>query len=278
MKSLGNPYYQRMADGMYSIAKELGLSIVVQAGITESDQEGQRVVLEAMIDRDYDAILVSPQTDLNLTPAVEKAEKRGVLLIDVDSALLRGAKYYVGPNHRESGAAAARLVRKAGDGEVALIRSVEADYGASERTRGFIDALAGTSSRVVAQPFCVSDLQLALDAATQILKEHPAIRGFFCDNDVMALGVAQAVDRAGKRGQVAVVGRDGIESAYDSMRAGGMSGTVDAFPFETGRIAVEIAVRILEGQGVPRVVVTPQRLATRWPRDGSTPGDRSAAQ
>ncbi len=278
VKCLGNPYYQRMADGIYARGKELGLSIAVQAGATESDQEGQRAVLEAMIDRGYDAILVSPQTDHNLVPAVEKAKRNRIPLIDLDSALLHGARCYVGPNHRESGASAAGLARAAGDGEMALIRSVEADYGARERTRGFIDALAGTSSRVVAQPFCVSDLQLALDAAAQILKEHPAIRGFFCDNDVMALGVAQAVERAGRKGEVAVVGRDGIESAYDAVRAGAMSGTVDVLPFETGRIAVEVALRVLQGQAVPRVVRTPQRLATRGSSDGSAPRDRSAAQ
>jgi ribose transport system substrate-binding protein len=278
MKSLGNPYFQRVADGMWSRGKELGVSVVVQAGATESDQEGQRAVLEAMIDRAYDAILVSPQTDLNLSPAVVKAREKRVLLIDVDGALLRDAAYYVGPNHYQSGVAAARyFMAKAAGGKVAVIKGVEADYGASQRSKGFIDTLAGTPFRVVAQPFCVSDLQMALQAAAQVLDEHPDIRGFFCSNDVMALGVAQAVRNAGKTGAVIVIGRDGIASAHDPLRAGGVTGTVDTFPFDTGKIAVEVAVRILEGQNLPRVIVTPHEMVAGGSADGSMP-DGSATR
>ena len=61
----------------------------------------------------------------------------------------------------------------------------------------------------------------------------------------------------------AMVGVDGIGEAYDSIRAGEMDATVDSFPFYKGQIAVEVALRVLGGQALPRVVWTPQALIDR---------------
>jgi ribose transport system substrate-binding protein len=268
---LGNPYDQLLTQGVYSRGKELGLSLDFRAGATESDQAGQHAVFEAMLDRGCDAILVSPQTDVNLTPLVAKARKAGVSLINVDGALLPGAGYYVGPNQYDNGlSAAGYFIGRIPAGKVAVIKGVEADHGTSQRSQGFTDALASTPLRIAAQPFCSWDLQFALDTAAQLLKDDPELKGFFCMNDVMALGAAQAVKSAGRSRDIIVIGRDGIGAALDSIRAGELTGTVDVSPFEMGRIAVEVAVRILEGQRVPRFVTTPQRLVTRENIDRAT--------
>ena len=62
--------------------------------------------------------------------------------------------------------------------------------------------------------------------------------------------------------QVAVFGTDGISDAYDSIRNGGLTGTVDSFPVLTGEVAMEVALRLIGGQDLPRVVATPQALIT----------------
>ena len=73
MKFLGNQYWQLLAEGMQSKADEYGIEIDVQAAQTEADQLGQLAIMETMIEKGYDALLVSPQTDTNLIAAVEKA-------------------------------------------------------------------------------------------------------------------------------------------------------------------------------------------------------------
>lgn len=89
------------------------------------------------------------------------------------------------------------------------------------------------------------------------------MKGFFCNSDIMALGATRAVTAAGKKGAVVVIGVGGITLALESIRMGEMSATVSTFPRETGRIAVDVAVRILDGQDVPRVVCTPQMLVNQ---------------
>ena len=103
----------------------------------------------------------------------------------------------------------------------------------------------------------------AFNAAATILQQHPDLIGFYANNDGMALGVVEAVKASGKQDQVAVFGTDGISDAYASIRAGDLAGTVDSFPILTGEIAMEVVLRMLAGQDLPRVVATPQALITK---------------
>lgn len=58
-------------------------------------------------------------------------------------------------------------------------------------------------------------------------------------------------------------GTDGISDAYASIRAGELDGTVDPFPVQIGEVAMEVSLRLLGGQDLPRVVPTPQELVTQ---------------
>ena len=79
----------------------------------------------------------------------------------------------------------------------------------------------------------------------------------------MALGEVEAVKAAGKQDTIVVFGTDGISDAYAAIRAGDLTGTVDSFPVLTGEVAMEVALRFLAGQKLPRVVATPQALITK---------------
>ncbi len=265
LKFLGNPYCQLVMDGMFAKAKELGITIDFQAGASESDQAGQYSALESMIDRDYDAILVSPITDLNLESAVAKAKRKKVVLINVDSAILSEVFYYVGPNQYENGKRAANyLIEKLPGGEVAILKGLDEDYGVNRRVRGFTETLEGSSFRITADPQCASDLQVAFQYASEIIEGYPGLVCIYCTSDVMALGAFQAVKFAGRSDRVIVIGRDGIPDALESIRTGGLNSTVNTFPLEIGKIAVDVAVRILDGKKVPTVVRTFQSLVTAY--------------
>ena len=265
LKYLGNPYCQRLADGMHEKAVELGVYIDIQAGLTESDHEGQRAVMESMIGRDYDALLVSPQTDINLEEPALMAKEKGILLINVDAALLRQADLIVAPDHYQSGVLVGRLLldRIARGGKVAVLNGLLEDSVAEQRNRGLEETLKEASVEIVGRSYCFWDLQVALENAARVLKDQPDLAGFFSNSDIMALGAAQAVKRANMPGRVAVVGRGGIGLVLDAVRAGVMTATIDTFPYELGQASVELAVRALEGESLPRVVFTRQEAFTK---------------
>jgi ribose transport system substrate-binding protein len=224
-------------------------------------------IAENMLTRGYSVLLVSPQTDANLVPAVEAAEKAGVPVINVNDAVIPTAKNYVGNVQRDNGVRAARwfIANRPNGGKVAVIEGMAGVYAAVQRTAGFKETIEteGSKLNVVASVPGNWDRQLSYDAATNIIEQHPDIVGFYCNNDGMALGVVEAVKAAGKLSQIAVIGTDGISDAYKSIKDGELTATVDSFPVLTGEVALEVALRLQAGQKLPRVVATPQALVTK---------------
>jgi ribose transport system substrate-binding protein len=273
MKFLGNQYWAALSKGQTTRADKYQVKVDVQAAASESDQVGQLNAAETMINKGYKLILASPQSDTNMCPAVEKAENKDLLVVNVNDAVFPNARQWVGPNQIQNGVSAAQYMGKtlSKGASVAIIQGQAGVYAAKQRTAGFTDEAGKQGLKVVASVPGDWDVQKARDAATTILQQHPDLAGFYCNNDTMALGVAEAVKAAGKKGKVQVIGTDGISDAYKAIRNGDMTATVDSYPALTGAVAVDVGLRLLGGQKVPRAVYTPQALITKANVDETPP-------
>lgn len=266
-KTLTNEYWRLLGQGYQAFGKKAGVPVSYQAAQSEGDQLGQLSIAETMISQGTSVLLVSPQTNANLEPALVEAKSAGIPVVNVNDAVIPQAPHYVGNVQRDNGVRVAKwfIANRPNGGKVAVIEGQAGVYAASQRTSGFKSTIAtmGARFQVVASVPGNWDRQISYDAATTILQQHPDLIGIYCNNDTMALGVVEAVRRAGLLGKVAVFGTDGISDAYASIRAGGLTGTVDSFPILTGEVALETALRIVAKQHVPRVVATPQALITK---------------
>lgn len=262
-KTLANEYWQLLAKGYKSKGGKLGFSVDVQAAQNENDQAGQLSIAESMLAKNYNALLVSPQTNANLSPAIDKARAAKVPVINVDDALTTDSDVFVGNDQKDNGVNAAEYIaNKIGKaGQVACIEGQAGVYATTERTAGFKETIAKYSDiKMVASVTASWDRQKAMDTATTIMNQYPELKAFYCNNDDMALGVVEAVKSANKLGKIIVIGTDGISEALKSIKAGELTGTVDSFPEKTGEISMEIAARMIGGQKMPRVITTPQAL------------------
>jgi ribose transport system substrate-binding protein len=251
-KTLTNEYWRLLGEGYQNFGKKVGVPVAYQAAQSEGDQLGQLSIAETMITQGASVLLVSPQTNSNLEPAMGEAKAAGIPVLNVNDAVIPMATHYVGNVQRDNGVRVGKwfLANRPQGGKVAVI---EGQAGAS----------GGDKFQVVASVPGNWDRQLSYDAATTILQQHPDLIGFYCNNDTMALGVVEAVKNAGLLGKVVVFGTDGISDAYASIRAGELTGTVDSFPVLTGEVALEAALRIVAKEALPRVVATPQALITK---------------
>jgi ABC-type sugar transport system substrate-binding protein len=100
-------------------------------------------------------------------------------------------------------------------------------------------------------------------AARALLRSNPGVAGFFAANDQMALGIARAVDDAGRQGQAAVVGVDGIEQALKAIQRGAMSATVSQYPYTIGQLGVEACLAAIRDEPLPAKVDAPVQVVTR---------------
>lgn len=267
-KSLSNEYWRTLQQGYEEavdyINEQTGVNVKVEVDATtdESDETGQQTMVENMTNQGVDVLLLSPISDSNLTAAVENAQEAKIPVYNVNDGVIATSDYYAGPNAYQNGQLAAEWIsEKLGDeGQVAIVIGMAKAFAARERTSGFKDWIEDNNSglEIVAEQNADWDRQKAKDLATTWIQQNPELKAIFCNNDDMALGVVEAVKEA--EAEILVVGVDGIGEAYDSIRAGELSATVDSFPYYTARVATECALRVLAGQEMPRVVATPQAL------------------
>lgn len=264
LKTLINEHWQQMRDGYEEAAAEHGVEVVVQAAQDESDLTGQLAIAETLFGQGFDVMAVSPLSGSNLDPVLQQASAEDVPLLNVDDARV-DARVFIGADHQDMGVLAAETIAELlpDGGKVAQIEGQAGSAAAQQRIDGFNSVMEGDDSfDYVASVPGDWDRQTALDAATNIIQEHPDIRAFYANNDTMALGVVEAVRNAGLLGEVIVIGTDGVPDAIRAVGDGELTGTVAVNPHEMGVTALEVAIRLLEGQVVPEWVVTNQTMVT----------------
>ena len=266
-KQFQNEYWRTLREGYFEGARQanaagVNFEIDVQAALDENDERGQLAIVNNMINRRYSMLLLSPIADGNLIPGVENAISRNIPVVNVNDGLIRIAPNFVGPKANQNGELAADWIGKKlnGQGEVAIVVGMPRAFAARQRTEGFKTWMARNypGIRVVAEQNADWDRNRAMQIAATWIRNYPNLKAIFANNDGMALGVVEAVRASGR--DILVVGVDGIGEAYDSIRAGHLDATIDSFPYYKSQIALEVGLRILGGQNLPRVIWTPQAL------------------
>lgn len=266
-KAFENEYWRTLREGYKAIEQKLqalgyDIKIEVRSAQNEGDEEGQLAIVKDMVNKKYTALLLSPISDGNLIPGVESAIEAGIPVINVNDGIIEIAPNFVGPRAIENGELAAEWIAKKlnGKGKVAIVIGMPKAFAARQRTIGFETWTNKNAPgiEIVEKQNADWDRLKAYDLADTWIKKYPDLKAIFCNNDTMALGVQEAVNNSGK--EILVVGVDGIGEAYDSIKKGEMDATIDSFPLYKSQIAVELTLRVLGGQEIPRVVWTPQAL------------------
>lgn len=266
IKPLDNTYFGAMAEGAQAAADEAGVDLTVVAAENVTDDSGQASKLNALVTAGYDCYVVNPTSQTNLLTGLVPVSDAGTpivnldLPIDLDAAKDAGVNVttYVGTNNETAGAAGGEAMLKLVDegSQVALIGGLVADPGNIARLAGFEKAVDGKLeiTQTVAADF---DKAKAKSAAATILIANPDIKGFFTPSGDMAMGIQQAVEEAGKTGEVAVVGIDGTQDQLKDIVAGGQPAAIEQFPYLMGVQSVQACVAAMAGTSIPTNVETP---------------------
>jgi len=265
LKTLGNPYWVAMQNGILAEAEAQGIVADVFAAENESDFEGQLAIFENVMNNpDYAGIGFAPLSAVSLVSAAGEATRKGIPLVNIDERCdpeeleAAGGKilaYFTTDNVAVGANGAKAIADMIGNtGKVAIVEGMPGVAAGEARKIGateYFDSIPGIT--VVASQPGDWDRQKALDVAANILQVHPDLKGFYCANDTMALGVAQAVINAGLEGKVFVVGTDGHPEAFDAVEAGMMLATVAQDPGQMGATAL---VALLEAIKAGKVATT----------------------
>jgi ribose transport system substrate-binding protein len=274
LKTLNSPFFLEMRRGAEEAARELDVELVVQAAERELDVERQMQIIENLIQARTSAIAVTPSGSREIVPAIAKANAAGIPVVIVDTRLDEAAvadarvttASFVGSDNYQGGRIAGEYLVNASDGgaTVAILEGIPGHETGDSRVRGFRDAVAGSPGiRIVASQTASWEREQGFTVFRNILQARRDIDTVFACNDMMALGAIEAIEAAGRTGQVRVLGFDAVDDARRALAAGTMAASVAQFPDRMGRLAIEAAVKALRGEAVPLETVVPIGLVTR---------------
>lgn len=263
MKTLSNEYFISMRQGAEEAAKKQNVDLIVQVAEKEDSTEQLVGLVENMIAKKVDAIIVTPNDSIAFIPAFQKAEKAGIPIIDLDvrldakAAEAAGLKFnYVGVDNFNGGYLEAKNLAEAigGKGNVAILEGIPGVDNGEQRKGGALKAFAEYPDiKIVASQSANWETEQALNVTTNILTANPNIKAIFAANDNMAIGAVTAVENAGLAGKVLISGYDGIPLAIEYVKQGKMQNTIDQLPKKQVAVAIEHALKQINKQQIPAV-------------------------
>lgn len=277
MKSLANEFFLTMEDGAKEYQKQHSADFdLISNGIkNESDTAAQIDIVNQMIVKKVDALVIAPADSKALASVIKKAMDAGIKVVNIDNQLdaqvLKSKNIevpFVGPNNRKGAKLVGDYLAKqltAGD-QVGIIEGVPTTTNAQQRTAGFKDAMDAAQMKIVSTQSGNWEIDKGNAVASAMLNEYPNLKALLAGNDSMALGAVSAVRAAGKAGKVQVVGYDNINAIKPMLKDGRVLATADQFAARQAVFGIDTALKMVKGEKLEikdGVIETPVELVTK---------------
>ncbi len=272
-KGTTHVFWRSVHAGALRAAHDLDVDVLWQGPQREDDRAGQIRVVEDMITRHVDAIVLAPLDATALNPVAGEAQGEHIPVVVFDSGMSwDGLVSFVATDNAAGGALAAeRVAALLGDhGRVMVMRYQEGSDSTAQRERGFLDAMRANHPGIE----IVSDNQYggattesAYATAESLLVRFTDVDAAFTPNESTTFGMLRALRDASRAGpnaehRVRLVGFDANEAMVDALRAGDIDGLVLQNPERMGELAVRTAVASLRGEHVEARIDTGATMVT----------------
>ncbi len=263
-------FYITMNRGAQAAADALGVELVFQ-GAPDFNPVLQVPVLDAVIARAPDAILIAPTDKTQLVEPLRKAHDAGIAVLTVDTFIGSGVYQtgageadfplsYIASDNVLGGRMAARALAESigGEGPVYVSNVKPGISTTDQREEGFKLEMAENfpGVTVLETQFNDNDANKAATQLQGVLAREPGLKGVFGANLFSALGAGTGVQQAGQTGVVKVVAFDAPTSIVDNIKTGLVDVAIAQHPAEIGYYGVVSAYAYLTGQSIPVAIGT----------------------
>lgn len=262
VSTLNNPFFVTLTDGAQAVADANNATLII---LDANDDVAKQVSdIEDLVEQGVDVIIANATDGDGIVSAVETANRAGIPVVAIDRSINGGEiASHIASNNIYGGEIAAKYIleRLGGVGKVAEIQGVQGASATIERYEGFHNIMEEAEGiEIVASQAADFDRAKGLTTMENILQSQPELDAVFAHNDEMVLGALEAIEGSGR--ELIVVGFDGIDDAYDAIRAGRLDATVEEQAGPMGELGVETALKIVRGEKVEASIPLDVRLMT----------------
>jgi len=264
VSTLNNPFFVDLKDGAEAMAEEMGVEILTVDA--QDDAASQLSSVEDLLIKQIDALIVNPVDGNAVVSAITAANDAGVPVITVD----RGAEggdvvSHIASDNVAGGEMAGDFIAEqlGEEAKVVELQGIPGTSAARDRGKGFNQAMDKyPGMEVIARQPAGFDRAEGMTVMENILQGNPEIDAVFAHNDNMALGAMEAIAAAGRSDEIMIVGFDAIDDAREAVKEGEMAATVAQKPGLMGEMAVETAIKVVNGEEVEEYTPVPLELIT----------------
>jgi len=244
-------YYMAIGEGVKTQAEELGVETFMLAPQSGSDIATQMKMLQDVTTQDVDAIILSTHDENAAAPLVKQAVDKGIAVVIVNSdiaAFPTPVNAVVGYGQRKGtfklGEYAAKMVDYKAN--VGVLEGLPG-YHSTERIGGFLDAFAKyPDMKIIATLPTEWNVETGNKAMMDMIQAHPEINLVVTANDYISIGAAKAAEALG-RTDILIFGNDGDTTGLEDIAAGRWTATQNTTPFIMGKVALQVAMDVLNG-------------------------------
>lgn len=202
-------------------AEYLNDSIEVRLTSADDDNESQLSQINYFIDQGVSLLIVSPNQVNTISPALERAQQKGIPVILVDRKT-QSKKYtaFIGCDNYLLGKLVGDYIaqRLKGKGRIVEIRGLDNSSPAIDRHRGFVDALnAYPDLQIVASESGDWKEQSGSEVMKRVLSKTQDFDYVFAQNDRMAYGAYKVACEHGLQDKCRFVGVDGLAGKHGGL-------------------------------------------------------------
>lgn len=202
-------------------AEYLNDSIEVRLASADDDNDSQLSQINYFIDQGVSLLIVSPNQVNTISPALERAQQKGIPVILVDRKT-QSKKYtaFIGCDNYLLGKLVGDYIaqRLKGKGRIVEIRGLDDSSPAIDRHRGFVDALnAYPDLQIVASESGDWKEQSGSEVMKRVLAKTQDFDYVFAQNDRMAYGAYKVACEHGLQDKCRFVGVDGLAGKHGGL-------------------------------------------------------------
>lgn len=258
-KNHTNPAYGGGLIGAHTVARRFGYQIRHFAPSLPDDVGEQGDLLMEAIAGKPDAIVLLPAHASGVNGQIRAVNEAGIpLFLFVSKPTAGDWISFVGSDdERMAFALGMALLRTLpADTEVAIVDGHPGSITTPQRRRGFMQALERFPGlRLVGVLSGHYQQATGREAGQRLLQNHPRLGAFLVANDLMAMGVLQALEDTGRQAKLASI--NGTPDAIREVRAGRLVATASFNTYAFGCLIIEAASRHLRGEPVPHHIDLP---------------------
>lgn len=263
---LKDAYWISVNYGMVEQALEAGvhLTVIDAGGYPSVDRQWAQI---EMCSRSADAMIVSPSSYDGLTPLIQDIAKRIPVIAAVNDIDGRGISAKVGVPWREMGRSIGQFIaaRVPTSGRSAPVAWFLGPHGAGWVPfvdAGFREGIAGSSAKIVAVDWGDTGFEIQLRLVEETLDRFPSI-AYLVGSAVTADAAVSVLRARGLEGRVMIAATYFTHGTYRAIKRGKVIAAPTDAPVLQGRLAIDQAIRVIEGKLIYRHLGPPIRMVDK---------------